>query len=202
MVRTLRNSRAGRLLIALRDNEAGVQSFGVDVLKTRLMAFAISGFIAGVGGAVLVHVGRGMDPTLFSAQTGFSMFQLVIIGGVSSMSGAFLGAAFFSIGVLLFPGVFQVITGIGGLVLMMVMPGGFSQVVFGMRDAVLRVVALRKHIVVPSLFADYSPEAWEKRLTPLAPTSPSQGIGALSAEQRYALKSGLYGKVSTGESRP
>lgn len=195
IVRSLRNSRAGRLLIALRDNEQGVQSFGVDVVRTRLMAFAISGFIAGICGAISVHVSRGFDTNVYNAQFGFLLFQLAIVGGISSLSGAFLGGAFLTIGRLLFPGLFGIVTGIGGLMLMMFMPGGFAQAIFGMRDAVLRVVALRKHIIVPSLFADYSPEAWEKRLTPLAPTAPSQGLSALRADQRYALESRLYGRA-------
>jgi branched-chain amino acid transport system permease protein len=195
-VRTLRKSRAGRLLIAIRDNEPGVQAFGVDVLRTRLMAFAISGFIAAIAGGVLVHVTRGLDRLTYSAESGFLLFQLIIIGGVSSLMGAFLGALFFVLGIIVFPGLFEIISGIGGLALMMAIPGGLSQIVFGMRDAVLRVVALRRHIIVPSLFADYSPDAWEKRLTPLAPSVPSQGLGALPADQRYALPSRLYGKAT------
>lgn len=195
-VKTLRASRAGRLLIALRDNEQGVQSFGVDVVRTRLMAFAISGFIAGIGGALSVHVARGMTVQFSGSQASFLIFQLAIIGGVSTLAGAVLGAALFVVGGIVFPGLFALVTGLGGLALMMAIPGGLSQIFFGMRDAVLRVVALRKQIVVPSLFADYSPEAWEKRLTPLAPSVPSQGIGSLPADQRYALPSRLYGKVT------
>lgn len=196
MVRTLRNSRAGRLLIALRDNEQGVQAFGVDVVRTRLMAFAISGFLAAVAGSVIVHIQRGIDPSFYNAGLSFGVFQLVIIGGVSSISGAFLGTFYFVGGGILFPGLLGILTGLGGLALMMAIPGGLAQIVFGMRDAVLRVIALRRHIIVPSLFADYSPDAWEKRLTPLAPTASSQGIGALRADQRYALPSRLYGKVT------
>ncbi|MFP5224164.1 MAG: ABC transporter permease [Actinomycetota bacterium] len=196
MVRTLRNSRAGRLLIALRDNEQGVQAFGVDIVRTRLMAFAISGFLAAFAGGITVHLQRGMDPAFYNAQLSFGVFQLVIIGGVSSIAGAFLGTLYFVGGGILFPGVLGILTGVGGLALMMAIPGGLAQIVFGIRDAVLRVVALRRHIVVPSLFADYSPDAWEKRLTPLAPAVPSQGIGALRADQRYTLPSRLYGKVT------
>lgn len=197
MVRTLRKSRAGRLLIALRDNEAGVQAFGVDVFRTRLMAFAISGFLTGVGGAIVVHLQRGMDVSFYSAQLSFGAFQLVIIGGVSSIAGAFLGSLYFIGGGVLFPGLLTILTGVGGLALMMAIPGGLAQILFGMRDAVLRVVALRRHIVVPSLFADYSPEAWEKRLTPLAATAASQGLGALGADQRYSMPSRLYGKAAS-----
>lgn len=193
-VRTLRRSRAGRLLIAIRDNEPGVQAFGVDVVRTRLMAFAISGFIAAFVGAIFVHIQRGLDQQVYGSQAGFLIFQLVIIGGVSSVAGAFLGGLFFSLGFVFFPALFPLITGAGGLILLMIAPGGLAQLFFGMRDAVLRVVAIRRHIIVPSLFADYSPEAWEKRLTPLSPGSPTHGLGALPADRRYALDSRLHGK--------
>jgi branched-chain amino acid transport system permease protein len=195
-VQALRRSRGGRVLIAMRDNENGVQSFGIDVVRTRLTAFAISGFIAAFAGALLVHQALGMDQFFFSAFFSIIIFSLVVIGGISSIAGAVLGAIFFVGGGLLFPTLLQVIQGIVGLIVLMAIPGGFSQLVFGTRDAVLRVVAMRRHIVVPSLFADYSPEAWEKRLAPLAPAVQSQGLAVLKPEQRYALPSRIFGKAT------
>jgi branched-chain amino acid transport system permease protein len=197
-VGALRRSRGGRVLIALRDNEAGVQSFGVDVVRTRLTAFAISGFIAGLAGALLVSQGRGMgpDPGPFSLQQSIIVFIAAVIGGVSSVLGAALGALYLTIGTQLFPGLQQIVTGVLGLMVMMAIPGGLTQVVFGFRDAILRVIAMRQHIVVPSLFADYSPEAWEKRLAPLAPAVQSQGLATLKPDQRYTLPSKVFGKSS------
>lgn len=195
-VAALRRSRGGRILIALRDNEAGVQSFGVDVTKTRLTAFAISGFIAGLGGCILVHSQLGMDPFFYSGQFGVQLFILAVLGGVSSIMGAFLGTFYFVGLSQLFPGIIGLLTGLLGLVFLMAIPGGLTQIVFGIRDAVLRVIALRQHIIVPSLFADYSPEAWEKRLAPLAPSVQTQGLAVLNPEQRYALKSQVFGEAS------
>ena len=51
-VRGIRNSRTGRVLIALRDNEAAVESYGVSPVRAKLTAFAISGFLAAVAGAI------------------------------------------------------------------------------------------------------------------------------------------------------
>ena len=65
-------SRAGRVLIALRDNEAGVQSFGIDVVKTRLAAFALSGFIAAFTGAFWICFG-----SLLRRQTAAIVIALV-----------------------------------------------------------------------------------------------------------------------------
>lgn len=192
-IRALRKSRAGRILIALRDNEDGVRSFGVDVVKTRLIAFALSGFIAGAGGALLVNQQLGMDQSLFNFQFNVNIFVLVVIGGISSTIGAFLGATYFIAGTLWFPGLVNLITGAAGLIVLMFIPGGLVQVLFGARDAVLRVIAMRKDIVVPSLFEDYSPEAWERRLTPLSPPVQSHGLAALRHDQRYSLPSRVYG---------
>jgi branched-chain amino acid transport system permease protein len=195
-MRALRKSRAGRVLIAMRDNEDGVQAFGVDIVRTRLIAFGLSGFIAGVGGALVLYGSRGMgDVGLFSFGTSLNLFVLVVIGGVSSVFGAFLGALYFVAAGILFPSFAQLTQGILGLMFLMFIPGGLTQVVFGFRDAILRVVAMRQHIIVPSLFADYSPEAWEKRLAPLAQPVQSQGLAALRHDQRYALPSYLYGKA-------
>jgi branched-chain amino acid transport system permease protein len=191
----LRKSRGGRVLIALRDNEDGVQSFGIDVVRTRLIAFALSGFIAAIGGALLVHVNHGLSKETFTAGASVNVFIFVVIGGISTPIGAFLGAFFAFFIQRFIPGIATLVTGVGGLFVLMFIPGGLTQVFFGARDALLRVVAMRKHIIVPSLFADYSPEAWEKRLAPLAPAVQSQGLGALKPDQRYTLPSKVFGKA-------
>jgi ABC-type branched-subunit amino acid transport system permease subunit len=113
-----------------------------------------------------------MSVRAFNVDASVNIFVLTVIGGVSSPLGALLGALYFQGAGLLFPGVRALTTGIAGLVVLMAIPGGLTQVVFGLRDAVLRVVALRQHIIVPSLFADYSPD------------------------QRYRLASKIFGKVS------
>lgn len=195
VLQSLRKSRAGRVLIALRDNEDGVRSFGVDVVRTRLIAFTLSGFIAGMVGALLAVQLRGMDLQTFN--TGFSIqaFILVVIGGISSPVGAFLGATYFVLGGLLFPTLLSLVQGILGLIVLMFIPGGIAQIFYGVRDAVLRVVAMRQHIIVPSLFADYSSEAWEKRLAPLSQPVQSHGLAALRHDQRYSLPSRIFGKA-------
>ena len=194
-VTALRNSRAGRTLIAMRDNEDGVRAFGVNVVRTRLVAFALSGFMAGFGGGLLIHQQLGMTQGLYTVGFSINIFVLTVIGGISSAVGAFLGAAYFIFGTLVFPGLADLVNGILGLVVMMFIPGGLSQVFFGARDAVLRVVAMRQHIVVPSLFADYSPEAWEKRLAPLSQSVQNHGIGALRHDQRYRMPSKVFGRA-------
>jgi branched-chain amino acid transport system permease protein len=191
----LRKSRAGRVLIAIRDNEDGARAFGVNVVRTRLIAFALSGFMAGFGGALTIFQQLGMSQQLFNANLSIQIFILVVIGGVSSAMGAFLGALYFIGAGILFPGVQALIQGVLGLMVLMFIPGGLTQVIYGVRDGVLRVIAMRRNIVVPSLFSDYSPEAWEKRLAPLSPPVQSHGLAALRHDQRYRLPSRIFGRA-------
>ena len=67
----------------------------------------------------------------------------------------------------------------GTLLLLYVAPGGLVSVMAKLRDACLRIVAQRRQMVVPSLFADYDPEALERRLIPLAEASGNSGLAAL-----------------------
>jgi hypothetical protein len=69
-----------------------------------------------------------------------------------------------------------------------------------MRDSVLRIIAQRRQIVVPSLFADYDPDALERRLIPLAAVLESAGLAALGSDARYEIDSDLYsaGRVIGG----
>ena len=80
----------------------------------------------------------------------------MVIGGVTSLPGAMLGAVW--IGVLRYggfsPQVQALASGVGVLLLLMVLPGGLAQAFYGIRDSLLRWVAERRGIVVPSLVAD------------------------------------------------
>jgi hypothetical protein len=80
----------------------------------------------------------------------------------------------------------------GTLLLLYAAPGGLVAVVAQMRDAVLRVVAQRRQMVVPSLFADYDPDVLARRLIPMAEPASGSGLSALPVSARFSLKSGLY----------
>src|SRR5207247_5266364 len=55
LITVLRRSRAGRVMIAMRENENDVQAFGINVVRTKLAAFALAGFICGVAGVLFAH---------------------------------------------------------------------------------------------------------------------------------------------------
>ena len=194
VVANLRRSRTGRILIALRENEANVQAFGVPVLRTKLLAFAIAGALAGFAGAVFVHQQQGLSVQSFAAQKSVEAFVIAVLGGVGSVPGALLGTAWFSFtryfGV---EGLWAIFTnGFAPLALVFIAPGGLISLANAARDSFLRVVAQRRQIVVPSLFADYDPAALERRLIPLGEPDTSSGLAALPADLTFELPSELY----------
>jgi branched-chain amino acid transport system permease protein len=195
VVTNLRRSRVGRVLIALRDNENSVAAFGITVLRATLTAFAIAGSMAGFAGAILSHQQRGVSADAFGAQANADVFIQAIIGGVSSPLGALLGSAYFVLTNQFLgsnPIVAAFVTGLGPVLIIFFLQGGLVSLVNKARDAVLRIVAQRRGIIVPSLFADYDPEALERQLIPLAEPDALSGLAALPTDERFALASELY----------
>jgi branched-chain amino acid transport system permease protein len=153
--RNLRNSRFGRVLISLRDNEKGAQAFGVPLVRTKLSAFAASGFIAAVAGALYAYHQQQLRPDRFPSELSLLIFSMVVIGGMGSMGGAILGALYVRGTQYFLPVQFQLFaSGIGVLFLLLFFPGGLGQIVYQLRDSYLRRVANRRGLLVPSLVAD------------------------------------------------
>jgi branched-chain amino acid transport system permease protein len=195
LVSNLRRSRFGRLLIATRENEPNVQSFGVNTVRLKLMAFAVSGAMAGFAGAVFVHQQQALDRSAYGADVSLQFFILAVLGGISSPAGALLGSAYGNLVQYFLQNnvVVQVFLSFGGpLFLVYIVPGGLISVITKLRDSALRIIAQRRQLVVPSLFADYDPEALEARLIQLSEASDDSGLAALPTEERYALESELY----------
>ncbi len=151
----VRRSRSGRALIALRENERGVQAYGVNVIRTKLMAFAFSGFLAAVAGCLLVHINQAYTEQPFTATESIGIFTAAVVGGLGSIPGALLGALYLNGGTWFLPNKWRLLpSAIGVLVVLTVFPGGLGNLLFRGRDAGLRRIARRRGIVVPSLLAD------------------------------------------------
>jgi branched-chain amino acid transport system permease protein len=194
VVSALRRSRTGRILIALRENEANVQSFGVSVVRTKLLAFTVSGTLAGFAGAVFVHQQQGLTASSYGVLASLQAFNAAVIGGIASVLGALLGVLYFSsLEYVLTAGVFQTFLQNGGtIIIVLAYPGGFVSMLQAARDSVLRIVAQRHQLVVPSLFADYDADALERRLIPLQDPDGQSGLAALEVDERWAMSSSLY----------
>ena len=153
-MRGLRNSRTGRVLIGVRENERAAQAFGVNVTRAKLTAFALSGFFAAFAGGLFVHHQQALGITPFRTEQSLLVFGMVVIGGLGSVPGALIGATYVY-GISYFAPELRFFTsGIGGLILLMIIPGGIGGVIYQARDNLLRQVARRRRILVPSLLAD------------------------------------------------
>jgi branched-chain amino acid transport system permease protein len=95
IAKNLVRGRVGRAWMAIRDRDIAAEIIGVRPLRTKLLAFGISSFYCGVAGAELVFLYLGSAETLaFDINISFLVLFMVIIGGLGSILGSFLGAAF------------------------------------------------------------------------------------------------------------
>jgi branched-chain amino acid transport system permease protein len=99
-VAVLRRSQLGRQMVAVRANERAAAAAGVDVARTKAIAFAISAFVAGVGGAVLAYRAGGVSQSRFTYDQSLLLFAFAYIGGISRISGAVVGGLLTSGGVV------------------------------------------------------------------------------------------------------
>jgi len=95
VAKNLVRGRVGRSWMAIRDRDIAAEIIGIRPLQTKLLAFAISSFYCGVAGAELLFLYLGSVETLaFDINLSFLVLFMVIIGGLGSVLGSFLGAAF------------------------------------------------------------------------------------------------------------
>src|SRR3954468_19276076 len=93
--KNLMRSQTGRAFMAVRDMDVAAAVIGFPMMRTKLLAFAISSFYCGVAGALYAFCYLGtVEPEAFTLDLSFRILFMVIIGGVGSILGCFLGAAF------------------------------------------------------------------------------------------------------------
>jgi branched-chain amino acid transport system permease protein len=161
-VRGLQRSRTVRDLIATRENERNAQAFRLSPTRAKLLAFALSGFIASFAGGVLVLHQQALGKDIFAPVESIRVLTMVVVGGLGSVPGAILGAVFikstewFNV---IVPQRFRFLftfagSGVGLILVLWLLPGGLGSVLYRVRDMWLRAVARRRNMVVPSLIAD------------------------------------------------
>jgi branched-chain amino acid transport system permease protein len=87
-------SRAGRAFQAVRDNETGAKIMGVNLFEAKMGAFILSSFLAGIAGALFASYNRYVAPDYWDLTLSIQFVAAIIIGGVASVWGSILGAAF------------------------------------------------------------------------------------------------------------
>jgi branched-chain amino acid transport system permease protein len=93
-VLNLLRSPTGRAFVAIRDSEISAQSMGIHLAYYKTLSFAISAALAGIGGALYAHQLRFLSPEQFNIIHSIDLLLMVVIGGLGSVHGAFLGAIF------------------------------------------------------------------------------------------------------------
>ena len=88
----LLDSRAGRAIRALRGGAGAAASFGVDLPRTRLLAFTYAAVLAGLAGWLYAHMQRSVNPTPFGLSASIQYLLMAVVGGAGSVWGALLGA--------------------------------------------------------------------------------------------------------------
>jgi ABC-type branched-subunit amino acid transport system ATPase component/ABC-type branched-subunit amino acid transport system permease subunit len=191
LARNFRRSRAGRTVLAVRDNERAAAAFSISPVRAKLTAFVFSGALAGFAGGLYVLGTRSIGFAGFSPEASFQVFTMVVVGGLGSLSGALLGAAYVQ-GVQYFlHGGWQLLaTGGGLLFLLMIFPGGLGELLYEARDALLRWLARKRDIESPALLRA-APQSGEQ----LAPTRLEHGalLSCHSVDAGYGKLRVLFG---------
>jgi branched-chain amino acid transport system permease protein len=98
LAKNLVRSRIGRAWMAVRDMDVAAEVIGIRILRTKLIGFAVSSFYCGIAGALYAFAYLGsVEPDGFNLDLSFRILFMVIVGGVGSILGSFLGAAFITL---------------------------------------------------------------------------------------------------------
>jgi ABC-type branched-subunit amino acid transport system permease subunit len=96
LVARLRNAPAGRMFIAVRSNERAAAAVGINVARTKLLAFGLSAFIAGLGGGLFAYQQQTISPPSFAVFTSLSLLAVTYVAGVGRIAGAVVAGVMLS----------------------------------------------------------------------------------------------------------
>jgi ABC-type branched-subunit amino acid transport system ATPase component/ABC-type branched-subunit amino acid transport system permease subunit len=142
LVGHLRRTGIGRTIIGVRENEPAASALTVSPTRAKLTAFALSGFVAGLGGAVLggLVVTIGFSERFFRVEDSLTLVAVAVIGGLGSLAGAVVGALWV-VGLPAFWPQNETVplftSSIGLLIILLYIPGGFTQIGYWFRGAIL-----------------------------------------------------------------
>ncbi len=133
----LRRSGVGRAMIAVRDNEVAAGAMGIQVMRTKLTAFAVSGFVAGMGGVAFAYGFFRFNVETFDPGRSIFVVSMVVIGGMGSITGALLGSLYL-IGLPALLGYGMVadflVGGVGLTIFILYLPGGLRSALAAVGD--------------------------------------------------------------------
>lgn len=92
IVRSIINSRVGRAIMTIRDDELAAGFMGINVYKYKIMIFGVSSALAGLAGAFYAHNVTFVDPKSFTFDQSILILSMIILGGMGSLPGSIIGA--------------------------------------------------------------------------------------------------------------
>ncbi len=94
---TLTNSRQGRAIISIREDEIAAEAVGIQTTRYKVMGFAIAAFFAGIGGGLYAHFIAFLDPNTFNFMRSVEILVIVVLGGMGSLTGSVMSAVVLTI---------------------------------------------------------------------------------------------------------
>ncbi len=96
--KNMARGNVGRSWMAVRDMDVAAEVIGIRLMRTKLLAFAVSSFYCGIAGALFAYAYLGtVEPEAYSLDLSFRILFMVIVGGVGTVLGSFLGSAFITL---------------------------------------------------------------------------------------------------------
>ncbi len=88
----IKHSSLGRAMMAMRENELAARAMGIDAVRLKLLAFVLGAFLAGIAGALMVHLVSVITPAAYGIPLAFNLVVMVVVGGSGSITGAIVAA--------------------------------------------------------------------------------------------------------------
>ena len=132
LAKNLMRSETGRAFMAVRDMDVAAEVVGIRMMHTKLLAFAISSFYCGVAGAMYAFCYLGtVEPEAFTLDLSFRVLFMIIVGGVGSILGSFIGAAFITLLPIFLSIVFGATSHLLGVEIPHAVISNLEQIIFG-----------------------------------------------------------------------
>jgi len=123
----LASTKAGRAIVAVRNNDLVARTLGINVVTYKLVAFAVGGFLAGAAGSLYAHLSQTANPADYDLTIALTWILMAVVGGLGSRAGVVIGSAFFAIFPTILPStpVHLPVIGVRNLLLLSPLVGAF-----------------------------------------------------------------------------
>jgi branched-chain amino acid transport system permease protein len=115
------SSYMGRAFIAIRDNDIAAEVIGVNLTRYKLLSFAISSLYTGIQGGLYALLIGYLEPNMFTFMESITLFVAVIVGGLASVEGSIMGAAFVILVPQIFSGLKEMVPVVFGMAILLVL---------------------------------------------------------------------------------